>query len=392
MKALISLVSALLVMALIIGSVGCGGNGEEIATPVQTATVGGATATPETTPQAYTGESFKFRVSHQSIIGDIEDQRWNYINERLQYYTDGKCKLEIYPASSLYRGLEEWDACATGALDMMTVSSWQPTMQGLMDWQLPFMGFFWGEKAGEGRAHWERFAYNPDGGGVLLKQLEDHGIKGIGFYSTGGITMNVNKKKRVVQLRDMKGWKNMSVGGFSEILVQACGLTPVFIDPAEQQIAFEQGLIDSINIGPDRVLTTKLYETAPYGLCSDPVASTGCTAMNLNKWNSLPSELQDIWINKILPDVRQWSIDNDLPFYMQCLEELKSVGFTVDFIPKEERDWLRDEMWRLGCERGYIPQINEELLKLADHLRVEPYTTGRFYSEPPGSGNYGCPE
>jgi len=241
------------------------------------------------------------------------------------------------------------------------------------------MGYFWGVTKDDCRAHWERFAYHPEGGLKLLQQLEDQDIKGIGWYSTGGLTMNVNKRERVKQLRDMKGWKNMSVGGFSDILVQACGLTPVFLDPAEQQIAFEQGLIDSINIGPDRVLSTKLYESASWGLTSNPTASASCVAMSLDRWNKLSPELQDIWVNKILPDVQQWSIDNDLPFYLQCLEDLKEVGFIIDHIPFEERLWLRDEMWRMGWEKGYIGLIDQDMLKLADHLRQEPYDTGLFF-------------
>ena len=154
----------------------------------------------------------------------------------------------------------------------------------------------------------------------------------------------------------------------------------MFLDPSEKYIAFQQGLVDVIFTSPDIVLNQKLYESGKYGLMSDPVAPHRILAMNLDRWNSLSPELQDIWMDKILPESIDWVLENAMPYYDECMQKLiDEHGMTIHYMSAEERIAFRNGAFEMAKEKGYYDLVDEEFLRLADHLRSEPYDTGPLF-------------
>jgi len=382
MKKLVLLLAPLLVLALLIATAGCGGDDEEEATPTPVATEAGETPTPaDGTPKpVYTGGKETFKVSHGSVLGTFSAILWELMDERLQFYTDGKCKMEIYPAASLYRGLEEWDAIATGGVDMIRISDWMPQMQGMMDWIIGYYPYFWGTDHFNQWEHDKRFWEHPDGGGVMLAQLEERGIKGIGMIYSSGLTMNITARAEMKSQFDMEGWKSMSVGGMSDLICHTIPTKPVFLDPAETQIALEQGLIDVMFSDPSRVLATKMYDTVKYGFVSGVTAPHTVLAMHLDRWNSLTPELQDIFINYIIPEGNAYFQEIVSPDYLDGIEELQEEhGMIINWMTLEERDLFRDLAFAKAAEQGYQDLMDIKLLELADRLREQPYDEGHFF-------------
>ena len=58
------------------------------------------------------------KVSHQFAAGDVRDQMGRVFGEMVTKRTNGEIKFRHYPAKSLYKPKEQWDALRKGALDM----------------------------------------------------------------------------------------------------------------------------------------------------------------------------------------------------------------------------------------------------------------------------------
>ena len=69
----------------------------------------------------------------------------------------------------------------------------------------------------------------------------------------------------------------------------------------------------------------------------------------------------------------EWSYEKRPIDEFNALEELEDEGVKLTYQPDAEKMELRDLSWSLGREKGYYKGMNEDLMKLADALRNEPY-------------------
>jgi len=373
MRKLIILLTTLLVLVLMVCMVGCGDDdGEETPTPVptvadETPTPGAATPTP-----GYTGGEHTFKVAHNSVLTSVNHRRWEYANERLQHYTDGKVKLEILPAGSLYSSFQMWDALATGALDLALMVDYQFQMTGFVDYQILWLNFFWGETMEAAVEHNKRFWNHPDGGNKMFTQIEAEGVNILAVMPSINLQILANDID-MDSLYDMDGKKIAGTPGLGGLFLKPTGATLVLVDPSEFTMAFQQGLVDVLPRGPEAVYAYKLYELACCGFLADVLNVNQFFSMNMDLWNSLDPELQDIIQNKVLPEIIAWT-EVELPASVEkALRDLEEAGMTLHYISPEERIEFRDITWEMAQDSGLLEQIDPDLLRLADALRSEPY-------------------
>ena len=58
------------------------------------------------------------KVSHQFAAGDVRDEMGRVFGDMVTKKTNGEIKFRHYPAKSLFKPKEQWDAMRKGALDM----------------------------------------------------------------------------------------------------------------------------------------------------------------------------------------------------------------------------------------------------------------------------------
>jgi TRAP-type C4-dicarboxylate transport system substrate-binding protein len=63
-------------------------------------------------------KSMTLKVSHQFAKGDVRDQMGRVFGDMVTKRTNGEIKFRHYPAKSLYKPKEQWDAMRKGGLDM----------------------------------------------------------------------------------------------------------------------------------------------------------------------------------------------------------------------------------------------------------------------------------
>jgi TRAP-type C4-dicarboxylate transport system substrate-binding protein len=103
-------------------------------------------------------------------------------------------------------------------------------------------------------------------------------------------------KKPVRTLEDLKGLKIRSTGLAAKIL-EALGGTPVAMPVGEQYDAMRKGVVDGTWASPNMLKGWKVAQVANYSTMVFDVGyvSAFFIAMNLDKWNSLPKDIQKIF-------------------------------------------------------------------------------------------------
>ena len=384
MKKLSMILVPVMLVALIITAVGCGGGDDNEITPTPIATAPAPTVTQEPgaiatpIPVVYTGGKHTFKLSHISPAESIGQRQAEYLDELLRRYTDGKVKLEIFPAASLYGSFEMWDALSTGSLDMAFMSDYQFQMAGFSDYNITWINFFWGETMETGGEHNMRFWDHPDGGKKMFAQVEARGVKVLSFLTNNNEIWLVNDSN-IKSMHDLKGRKTAGTPGLGGLFVTRAGGIMTIVDPAEFSIAFQQGLIDVYPTGASGVVSYKLYNQACCSFVVDAINTCSFFCMNMNLWNSLEPELQDIIQNKVTPELVAWARVAVPADTAKAKQDVDEKGMAVYYISPEERIEFRDAVWDTAKKAGFLDDIDQDLLKLADQLRSEPYDKGYFF-------------
>ena len=69
------------------------------------------------TPKPSTAATVTLKVSHQFAAGDVRDLMAHAFGDMVTQKTNGEIKFRYYPAKSLFKPKEQWDAMRNGALD-----------------------------------------------------------------------------------------------------------------------------------------------------------------------------------------------------------------------------------------------------------------------------------
>ena len=163
--------------------------------------------------------------------------------------------------------------------------------------------------------------------------------------------------------------KARSVGGVGSLLFKFVGIDEVSVSAGEMGIAFQTGMIDFGTIGPDQAYASKYWEIADHGFYYVPVTSHRIISMNLELWESLSSELQDIIMNRVIPEANDWHRINSGERAEWYLQEIIKEGMIVHQQTDEERVALRDGILAMPEARPYVNQIDPDMIQLVNSLR-----------------------
>ena len=137
-------------------------------------------------------------------------------------------------------------------------------------------------------------------------------------------------------MADLKG-KKIRAAGNSSLVAQAQGAVPAEIAPAEQYTALQRGTVDGIVYPFYCGVSYKLYEVVKYASWPPMyVVSAHHLLVNLDAWNSLPKEYQDI--------LKEEAHKMEIRVYKEigpALDKMAQEKGTADY--GVENVWLSDE-------------------------------------------------
>lgn len=207
----------------------------------------------------------------------------NLVEER----TDGRIKIEIYPARQLGGDRDLIENVQTGALDMAVASSsvfggFSPLFDAL---QLPFLI--------DSYEVLEQ-AVVTDEAIALLKGLEEIDIKAFAFWDAG-LRYLVLRDGIAQDLSDIRGAKlRVAEAPLHMDMFNALGTSPTPLPYGDIYSALQTGVIDGLEMDLSAIYVEKFYERAPYVTMTGHFTWPTVPIMNLELFNSLSEADQKI--------------------------------------------------------------------------------------------------
>ena len=183
-----------------------------------------------------------------------------------------------------------------------------------------------------------------------------------------GYNFQISKKaKKVRTVDDFKGMKIRDAGGITHSVLKALGASPVLTIAGEYYTALQKGTIDAGLMTTYSLETYKIWEVCDQ-VVDPPVLSQAWVGaiMNLDKWNSLGPELQDLMLTELRKLESLWiAYCNTEDKRVIKMAEEKGVEFYT--LPPEEQEKERrllSPVWDIYVENCEKQGLKDEAKKL----------------------------
>ena len=203
--------------------------------------------------------------------------------------TDGKFKLQVFPAGELVPGLEAADAVSAGTVEACHTASY----------------YYWGKDPTYALGCTTPFGMNVrqmnawlyHGGGIDMLN-EFYATQNLISFPCGntGVQMAGWYRKEITSVADLQGLK-MRIGGFAGKIIEKLGVVPQQIAAGDIYPALEKGTIDAAEfVGPYDDEKLGFYKVAPFYYYPGwwEGGPTLSTMINTAKWAELPPAYQAV--------------------------------------------------------------------------------------------------
>ncbi|MFC2122517.1 TRAP transporter substrate-binding protein DctP [Bacteroidota bacterium] len=188
----------------------------------------------------------------------------------------------------------------------------------------------------------------------------------LGLMSTP-LTFQFYSRIPVRNPKDIVGMK-IRVSPYYTEFVKALGGVPTVIAPPEVYTALERGAVDGLCWPTAGMIEAGFAEQVKYIVGPPFYRYTGFFTMNLDKWNSLPPNLQKVVTNAMIEKVEKACI----PHYQKLVDDerdrLLKLGLQViEFSPEDDK-WFVDLAYKAAWDTllEKAPQYGPELKKLIE--------------------------
>ncbi len=201
--------------------------------------------------------------------------------------TNGRVKIEVYPAGQLYKGSALVNAVRSGALDMGIIYGGAMTgMVPLIDvFDIPFVFSDYGSI----QTHWQ-----GEVGEIIRKQAADKGIKILSFGAYGDSFAIMNSKRRLRVPADFAGLKIRGNTPMSIEAIKALGAAPLRMSSSEVYAALQRGTIDGASTGLGSIVSRKWFEVSKNVSITASSYSVWPVMIGAKKWESLPDDVKTV--------------------------------------------------------------------------------------------------
>jgi len=300
------------------------------------------------------------KVSHQFAAGDVRDKMARVFGEKVTEKTNGEIKFRYYPASSLFKAKEQWDAMRKGALDMSVfpldyASGKVPQLSiTLMPCSVTSIaqGLTW---------------RNKPIGKKVEQLMEENGVKNlIWAWFDGGIG---SKVRQIKVPADVEGTKLRAAGKKFEYMMKEAGASITSMPSSEAYHALATGVINTVLTSSASFVSYRLYEVLDY-INAPRDFSIWYMAENLciskMTWDRLSDEQQKVFMEVAEWMHQNWVRQNFKTLVDALIEEYSKAGVQIHYMNKKEfNQWLELAQKTAWKEYAETVEGGQELLDLA---------------------------
>ena len=299
-------------------------------------------------------------MDHPSALSSYIRQA-DLITER----TEGAVTFEWYPQAQLFKPTEAIASVGAGVADLsVLVFAYEAGRVPLGSVEgLPFAFETPDEVLEVYRRGWD----------MLQAEVAPFNVKLLS-YNAAQAHVLCTKDKPVRTLDDVKGLKIRGAGGLEDMMLEAIGAIPVTMSTVDVYLAIQTGVLDggcSLPTSPDAHLWGDLVQ---YMMLTNHMYVAGATMINLDTWNNLSPEVQEIML-----DASRDMEDYNVAYLDQMFEE--SVGEwsslpgkeVIQFSEVERMKWKELSMpiwddWVSICEEAGKGDEARQFLTIIDDV------------------------
>ena len=297
--------------------------GAALGAMVGAALMGGANASAET---------ITLKLSH--FLPSSHPTQKDFIEpwiQELESRTNGKVKVEIYPAGSAFGHVaKQYDQVRAGVVDISHGLTGFPRgrLPRTLIMDLPFLAK---SSDAASRTLWDLY---PN---YLAEEYKGLKVLALHAHNPGLIH---TKGKQIKSIDDLKGLRLRTPSQAISMMLKQLGATPVGLPPTQVYENLQKGVIDG-NVFPyEAVHGFKLYEVLDYHLDAKAYTTSFYFVMNERKYNALPEDVRavidDISGAGLVAKFGPWWDSWDKP----GIEDIKAKGNPVTTLTEAQRqDW-----------------------------------------------------
>jgi TRAP-type transport system periplasmic protein len=227
------------------------------------------------------------KLAHAAPASDLQQTLSLFFKEQVEARSNGSLKVNVFPQGQLGNDAQMIDGTRSGIIDieMSGLNNFTGLIPEAAAFTLPFM------------FPTREIAYkvlDGDVGQGVSKQMEEFGLKGLGYPENG--YRNVSNNRGPIRVpEDLKGLR-MRVNSSKALndMFDMVGANPQQIPVAELYTALETGVVDAQDHPIGVVQSFKFFEVQKYLSLTRHAYSPLALVMNLNKFNGLSAEEQKI--------------------------------------------------------------------------------------------------
>jgi len=300
-------------------------------------------------PLAQAEDTINFRVQTHWGPETLSGQLASEFADDVKTMSNGRLNLDMFYSSSVVKSVETFDATANGILDGdMTGGAYQVGKNAGFQLLSDMMGGY--------ETPYQMYAWLESGGRELANELlyHNYNMHLIGWWIPGQEALASSKP--LATTADLKGFKFRSPPGMETDIFAELGAKPVVMDFAEIFTGLETGIIDGADASS--LANNKglgLYDIVKHatypGFHAMPADHF---AINLEKWNALPPDLQRVIESAMLKLSLKTSSLMEVKD-AQAARDLKASGVALHDWSQEDRAAFRNvakQAWEKVASRS----------------------------------------
>ena len=300
-------------------------------------------------------KQIKLKMSSPMPPGEISTKHVVIaLAKQIEEATKGRVKVDVYTGGALGGGADHYDMVLEGTVDMGY--SLQYYTAGVFPlttvMELPDLGFAHSRPAS--LTFWELYKTLP------AFQKEYSKVKVLGLWTTDACEL-FKRGKPIRSVGDFKGLKLRAMGPPDAQKIDLLGATPVSMPAPELYTSLNKGVVDGMFFSPGAAVSFKLQDVTDSITIVNSNATTFFLFMNLDSWNSLPKDIQNIMEEITGEKVAGMGSKAYDELREVALKTCKEAGLEIYELPEEELAKIRalsstiHEQWVKDIEAKGLP-------------------------------------
>lgn len=304
---------------------------------------------------------FKFKFADMCPPGSTMARSGQWWASEVDKRTGGRVKVECFWGGSLVGGYEQLNGVKSNIIQVTPYySGFHPDLAPLPTIALfPMINRGTLKEAMAASDEWYRA--EPS----LAAEFKKNNVKYLFTYNMANHYLW--SKGPIKSLGDLKGLRIRTFGPFLALFKElGCGL--VTMPVPEVYTALERGAVDCTTQYLSNGIGGRYQEVVKYVNLSELGHNLGAPiVMNLDTWNSLPSDIQTM-INKIDSEMIEKSTEIDKELYNNYMKTLKESGLTTSQFSQGEVEKLT-ELAKTKVWEPYVAKFDEKGIPATQALK-----------------------